>query len=351
MGTALTHVISTKGYEVTVISRDELKVLSINNQDENPYVKGFSGIKFPFRKVNAYTYNEFSEIVKDSGIIILTVPSLALPETLIKIKENIPRDQKVTIVLTSKGADIETGKTPYKLACEIFRTYKAAVVIASVVGFAEGIANKEMTAIMVSSDIQKTNHIRLIKALLQTRYTIIENSFNPNSACLSGLLKNVGSIMIGMCEGTKGYTFSDGQTIKIGENSRWAFINEWSKEMLEIAKQLNIEKSIIEGLVGKVDLGLSSSPSGRNWTFGYRIAVGENIDDVISNIGTVEGIGAARYLDKVTDSKYVRTLVQVLDKEISPKQAVGIVLSDNNALNEESKDSFILRIINSMGTF
>ncbi len=352
LGTALTHTISHKGYKVSVLTRDEFKVSSINNQDENSYVKGFAGIKFPYGKVTAYNYYRFSDVVKSSGIVILTVPSFAIPKTLDLIKESIAKTQRLTIVLTSKGADAKTGETPYRFTQKTFALYPlVSIVVASVVGFAVNITNKEITKVMVSSRYTSRDANRLIRTLLGSRYIIVRKSYDPNGACLAGLLKNVGAIMIGMCEGMKDYTYPDGEKVLIGpENSRGAFVDEWSDEMVGIAKQLGIKRSTIEGLVGKIDLGLSSSPQGRNWTFGNRLATGESIEKIISDLGTVEGIGAARYLDKVVDSKYIRTLVRVLDKEISPIEAVGIVLNDNGQNTKElSEEDSLLSIINNMG--
>jgi len=267
LGTALTHAISHKGYSLSVLTRDEFKASSINNQDTNAYVKDFNDIQFPYGKVSAFTYDQFPSVLADARIIILTVPSFAIVETIELIKASITKAQRIILVITSKGADSESGETPYKFAQKSFRSYPlVSVVVASVVGFAIGIARKELTKILVSSRRSSNDANRIIRTLLSTRYLIVKKSFDPNGACLSGLLKNVGAIMIGMCEGMKGYTFSNGDKVIIGEeNSRWAFVDEWSDDMVDIAKALGIRKRTIEGLVGKIDLGLSSSPKGRNW--------------------------------------------------------------------------------------
>ena len=271
--------------------------------------------------------------MSNSDIIIITTPSLAIPEVLMYIKKYIEKNQRIIIVLTSKGADVESGLTPYEFAQKTFKSYpNISIIVVSVVGFAEGIINREITKALVSSEVKDKKANRAIQTLLGTNYFVTEKSYNPRDVCLCGLLKNAFAIIIGICEGMKNYTYSNGQKVLIGENTRAALVDECSKEMLDIGEKLYIERFMIEGLTGKIDLELSCSPKGRNYNFGCKLAQGEKIKDIIFELGTVEGIGATRYLAKVTGSQYIKILNNVLDEKLSLKKAVGIILNDTNIL-------------------
>lgn len=329
LGTALVHLVGNKGYNINVLTSDTRKIESLRFEGRNLYCKKLSDIDLPTERISIYPYEDAKEIISSSDIIIITVPSGAIPETLELIKQNIKRTQKIIIVLTSKGADTESGKTPYALAREIFRGYRSSIVMLSVVGFARGIANREVTKALVSAKRTNIKDIRIIQALLKTRYFVPEISFNPESACSCGLLKNAFAIIIGICEKKKDYTYYDGQRVTIGENTRAALIDECSKEMLNIGKIRNIKKSMVEGLVGMIDLELSCSLEGRNYRCGRFLAQGKTLEYIISELGTIEGIGATRYLAKVApDSKYIQTLNRLFNEEITLNEGIGIILND-----------------------
>ena len=100
------------------------------------------------------------------------------------------------------------------------------------------------------------------------------------------------------------------------------------EEIAKIARELRINPKIINGLSGIIDFELSCNPEGRNWSFGYRLAGGEKMEDIISDIGTIEGIGATKYLAQKTDSLCISTLNRLLNQEITIHQAAGILLRD-----------------------
>lgn len=337
LGGAFLKIQTDKGYPVNAFFKDENKLLKFQETREHNSKK-VEKLKLPRELVNAYltTDKNFNEIIPKSDIIELTIPSLALPEILNKIeqsfRENLDRlSKQVTIVLTSKGADIETGLTPYKLAKKIFpkRRYpRVSIVLTTVVGFADGIAKGEPPSMLISGRITDKKSIRLIKALLNPGYFVMEHSFHPNDVCLTGMIKNTGAILIGICEGIKTYTFQNGLKIPIEITAKHTFKHVVMGEMRKIAKELGINSSIIEGLAGREDLDLSCNPEGRNWSFGYRLAKGENMEDIISDIGTIEGIGATKYLAQKTDSLCIGTLNKLLNERITLERAAGIILRD-----------------------
>ncbi len=130
---------------------------------------------------------------------------------------------------------------------------------------------------------------------------------------LAGVFKNVMAIAGGVVAGL-GY----------GDNTKGMLITHGLAEMIHIGQTLGIEISPFLGLAGIGDLITTCySPSSRNFTVGFRLAKGEKLDDILSDMEEVaEGVktvAVVRALGKAYrfSSPITQTLYRILFEDQS----------------------------------
>jgi glycerol-3-phosphate dehydrogenase len=110
---------------------------------------------------------------------------------------------------------------------------------------------------------------------------------------LAGALKNVLALGSGFVDG-----------LDFGSNSMAAFVSRGVKEIQILGKEYGADPMTVLSLAGIGDIMMCCYGNlSRNRVCGLRVAKGENLDDVIESIGTVEGVPTVSVLHEVIVEK------------------------------------------------
>lgn len=157
--------------------------------------------------------------------------------------------------------------------------------------FAQEIFNKCPTMVTLAS---KNNDV--LKDLQIKVYCSFFKCYYQNDVVgveLSGAVKNILALGAGFVDGM-GY----------GHNTMAAFVTRGIKEVQLLSLHFGADPLSLFGLSGAGDIMLSCFGGlSRNRITGSRLAKGEKLDDIIAEIGTVEGIPTLKVMHKVVQKR------------------------------------------------
>ncbi|MFA5743787.1 MAG: NAD(P)H-dependent glycerol-3-phosphate dehydrogenase, partial [Candidatus Nanoarchaeia archaeon] len=222
-----------------------------------------------------------AECLKDSEIVVFSVPSAALRDVCEKAKSLILK--KAIIIILSKGLD-ENGRTMSEVIKEYFSN---EIVVVGGPSIANELMNKSLTFVVFASNGLAASKC---KKLFENDYYNIAVSKDVLGVELCSFLKNVYAIYLGIANGL-GY----------GMNTKAALISKCLEEMSFVCETLGAQKDSAYSLAGVGDLITTSlSDDGRNKRFGELVAKGNNAEDAKKIIGqVVEGDNALKILRKI----------------------------------------------------
>ncbi|MEM6726522.1 MAG: NAD(P)H-dependent glycerol-3-phosphate dehydrogenase, partial [Bacteroidota bacterium] len=140
-----------------------------------------------------------------------------------------------------------------------------------------------------------------IQALRSQQFQIY-GTYDLTGAELAGALKNIIALASGILGG-----------LGLGYNLWGLLITRGLIEMIHLGKAMGAQKTAFFGLAGVGDLvATSSSQKSRNYTFGYHLAKGKKVDEIL-NIMTepAEGYRTIEVAKKVSD--YYQTHTPIID--------------------------------------
>lgn len=148
---------------------------------------------------------------------------------------------------------------------------------------------------------------------------------------VGGAVKNVLAIATGLCDG-----------LQLGLNARAALITRGLAEMSRFGLALGARAETFMGLSGLGDLVLTATGDlSRNRRVGQLLAAGQDLAQALASLGHVaEGVHCARtVLQRAgalgVEMPITRAVVELLDGRLSPRQAVGALMS-RTAASESS---------------
>ena len=115
----------------------------------------------------------------------------------------------------------------------------------------------------------------------------------------------------------------------LGASAEAALIARGFAELQRLGHAMGANRETLSGLSGLGDLVLTcSSPKSRNFAYGVAIGKNENLDD----FPLAEGVHTARTAAKLAQkfgvvAPVISTVSDILDKKISPHEAVDLLLS------------------------
>ena len=202
------------------------------------------------------------QALKDADTVVIAIPSNFLPSFI----ENYPAAaKKIPTVLGSKGL----------VNVDLFKDFSEFSVVSGP-AFAEEIMEGQPATLTISS--QKT--IRLFENKQ------VKTEFSPDvlGIVLCGSLKNAYAIGCGY------YDESD--------NARAQLLTEAHRETQKYLLEHGANSETADLACGIGDLILTcSSRSSRNYTCGMKLSAGIDLDDIINELKTIEGINALHDLD------------------------------------------------------
>lgn len=242
------------------------------------------------------------ETALGSDIIIVSTPSFAVCEALLKEKENI-KDQDIIVCSKGFASDekLLSDELEENFGNNIFFLYGPTI--------ASGFNNGELSAMVLAGKTDKTE----IKKNFESDKLRIELSDDIIGVQVGAALKNVVTIFVGIAEGS-GY----------GENTQALVFTRGLEEIEKIGRTLGGKTRTFLGLTCAGDLTLRS----RNRILGVEIGKGRNIEDITEDMGYIpEGLNALKNikgtLKKLNmDSVFIDNLYDIVFENKSPKEII-----------------------------
>lgn len=204
-----------------------------------------------------------------------------------------------------------------KTMSEVIQEESQVVRVGCLAGpnLAKEISEKKPAATVVASHFDEV--IKMGERLLKSDRFLIYGSNDLIGIELCGVLKNIIAVGAGTIAG-----------LELGANSSSLFISRGLVEMVQIGTALGGNASAFLGLAGVGDLiATSGSNLSRNYTVGFRLAKGENIDEILASMEEVaEGIKTIEIIHELSISYKVRcpiteTLYKIIRNEMTVNEA------------------------------
>jgi len=299
-GSAIANILAMNR-KVLLYARDEKVVADIRNKkvhrghQMHPNIEATQDLEF---------------VAKQCDILFPMVPSLHFRDMMRKLSPYLHPYH--ILIHGTKGFDIKLpeGQTieqipkltrhHVKTMSEVIQEESVVVRVGCLAGpnLAKELAQRQPGATVVASHFQEV--IQTGKKLLRNdRFQVYENR-DIVGVEIAGVLKNIIAIASGALSGL-GY----------GENAKGLLISRGAVEMIYLGRALGGDLKAFLGVAGIGDLVTTcNSPMSRNFTVGYRLAKGEKLQDILTDMEEVaEGVNTVRIAKKCADHYKVRALI------------------------------------------
>lgn len=310
-GCALASVYNKAGYNIILWSYKQEEADDIKTNHENKHF--LPGITIPL------SVNITSDIndVFDSDIIFIVVPSFAVKSTLTLLKDNI--SSSTIIGCLSKGLDQSSYKLFSEISDEILPNNP--FVVLSGPSHAEEIAKDITTTLVAASKNLKT--AEYIQKTFSTRTIRIYINDDIVGVQISGALKNIIALAIGICDG-----------MNLGDNTKAALMTRGLSEISRLGIALGAKKDTFSGLSGIGDLIVTcTSLHSRNRRAGILIGQGLSATEAIKKVNmTVEGYTCTKIAYNLSqkyniDVPIINEAYNILYKNKNPQLALKDLLN------------------------
>jgi len=307
--TAIVYILTTKRHNVNWFFRNEENIKYIKEYHRNPnYLRD---LELKVKRINFYT--SVKELVNDSDVILLAIPSAFLLDLIKDIEPKIWREKY--IVSAIKGLLTEKNLSIFQYFTQELYVPKKNLIVVAGPSHAEEIALGRKTYLTLGT-INKRLGNRLcrmfrIKKFLHTRYT--DDILGIEYAAV---LKNIYAIGIGIAHGL-GY----------GDNFIAILFSKAAQETKDFLEKLHITNRnlLTSPYIG--DLVVTTySPFSRNRTFGSMIGKGYSVKAAQMEMSMVaEGYYNAKSIHEINnklkvDITFAETVYQILYENASPRR-------------------------------
>lgn len=263
-GTALAVLLARNDVAVSLWGRTEDEIESISSRREN--LRYLPGVALPELIVPT------PEFPSNVNFWLIAVPSSAVREVVCLLP-----DGDITVVMASKGLEIETAKRMSEILHEERPEAKACAISGPnlAVELARGIPT---ASVIAAKDLEVADWVR---ARFMCRSFRAYTSLDVVGVELGGALKNVLALGAGMSDG-----------LGFGDNTKGALLARGLREMATLGQEYGAEYSTFMGLSGVGDLFATAvSKLSRNYRVGRMLAEGLTLDRALNEIGQVaEGV-------------------------------------------------------------
>ena len=282
-GTALAHLMATKGNEVTLWHREPAVAEAINATHRNP--KYLKDIDLPASLTGTAMLHE---AVEDKDLVISVVPSHAVRDVIGRAAEHLGPD--TILVSASKGIENETLLTMHGVFKEVLpKTLWSNVAFLGGPSFAREVASKLPTAVSIAAEDPEL--AKRAQAAFSSPYMRAYTTSDVIGVELGGSLKNVLAIGAGIAEG-----------LKFGHNTRAALITRGLAEMARMGMRMGANPLTFAGLGGLGDLILTCTGAlSRNRKVGLLLGQGKTMAQIREEMDQVaEGIKTAGSIEHLS---------------------------------------------------
>jgi glycerol-3-phosphate dehydrogenase (NAD(P)+) len=237
-------------------------------------------ILFPVPVILPETLNlthSLSEAVEDADVLLLVVTATGTREVLARLREEIKIPKDVVLINASKGIEFPGLKRMSEVFAEELPDNPYAVLSGPTLAkeVLEGLPTASSIACRDAQIAEKLQH-----DLSRDLFRLYSNT-DVTGVELGGALKNVFAI-------ASGYL----RTKKLGDNACAALLTRGLAEMTCFAEALGADRKTLYGMSGLGDLlATCNSPLSRNYQVGARLAQGESLEHILSDMRVVaEGV-------------------------------------------------------------
>ncbi len=308
-GTALSMVLADNDHEVRLWGHKKDQIDEVNQKHTNE--KYLPGIKLP---TSIKGYYLLEEALVGIDTIVLAVPTKAIREVLKNICLVIKTP--LTVVHVSKGIEPDTFmRVSEIIEDEMPEHLLKNVVVLSGPSHAEEVSLRHPTTVTVSSKNLKA--AEFVQDLFINQHFRVYTNPDIIGVEIGGALKNIIALAAGITDGL-GY----------GDNAKAALITRGLAEIARLGMAMGANPLTFSGLTGIGDLIVTcTSVHSRNWRAGNMLGKGQNLDQVLENMGmVVEGV-------RTTKAAYQ------LANKLNVKMPITFALYDVLFNNKNAKDA------------
>jgi len=288
-GSCLADHLGDSSHTVYMWSRSENLVRHFNEHHRNPdflqdhaFSEGIQAIgpEFPSK-----------EIVNEVDVLLFAIPTEGVRSTLTDLKPALRMQKLPLLIFVNKGVEIGSRALTLEIVADTCGPEVAKVAtFISGPSFAKEIVTRQPTSVSVAS--LSTEHAEKASNLFHQPWFRCYTLDDPIGVELAGALKNVYAIAAGICDG-----------LGFMNNTRAMLITRGLSEMTRIATAYGANPLTFLSLAGVGDLFLTcTSSTSRNYTVGFRLGKGEQLDHIIKTLGSVaEGVTTAKGLKEMID--------------------------------------------------
>ncbi len=276
-GTCLAQHLAEKGYHVTMWSRSQAVVDSINTSRKNP--KYLNTINLSPRL--SATSNIDAKLMAAVSVVVHVTPTQTMREVLGQLKSYWRNE--LLLICAAKGIEMGRLLLPGDIIGDVLGPdVEARAAFLSGPSFASEIVARQPTAVTVAS--KSADSANWAQELFHAAHFRVYTSDDPIGLEVAGALKNIVAIAAGASVG-----------IGFQMNSRAALITRGLAEITRVGMAMGANPLTFKGLSGVGDLFLTcTSEKSRNFSVGYRLGKGESLEAVLASVGVAEGVSTTK---------------------------------------------------------
>jgi glycerol-3-phosphate dehydrogenase (NAD(P)+) len=314
-GTALAMVLADNGHEVRLWGHNPSQIDEINQQHTN--TKYLPEITLPATIVG---YSSIKEALSGIKTVIMAVPTKAIREVIRKMAD--VHSEPLLIVHVSKGIEPDSLlRISEMIEEEMPANILAGVVVLSGPSHAEEVSLRHPTTVTVSAkNMESAESIQDL--FINSNFRVYTNP-DLIGVEIGGALKNIIALAAGISDGL-GY----------GDNAKAALITRGLAEIARLGVKMGASPLTFSGLTGIGDLIVTcTSVHSRNWRAGNLLGRGQNLDEVLENMGmVVEGVRTTKAAYQLAEKFGVNmpitnALYNILFNGVNSKDAVDDLMS------------------------
>ena len=270
-GVALAYLLNNNGHDVKIWSYSQEEADMINKEKKCKFL--------PEQTLpdNLPCYTSLEEAIKDTEIILIVTPSMAIRSTLNNMKPFVKDDQ--VFLLCSKGMEPDTQKVFTEVIEEIYPNNKVAAL--SGPSHAEEVIKLLPTAVVIASKDEEL--LGTLQDTFMCEHFRVYTNTDILGVELGGSLKNIIALCCGIAHG-----------LGFGDNALAALITRGLLEISRIGIAVGADMQTFYGLTGLGDLFVTcSSVHSRNRKCGILLGQGLTLEEAKKQVGmVVEGVNA-----------------------------------------------------------
>lgn len=308
--------------DVLLFSRQQEVVTRINELHENLGYKLDSRIR---------ATRSLEEICSSCSLIFPVVPSENFRETCAAMSPYLSPAH--VLIHATKGLDIagirlaeltkvNISRKNIHTMSEVIRQETSVLRVGCLAG---PNLYREIMASQPAASVIASEYDEVIKAgseVLSSRMFFVFGSYDLLGAEMAGALKNIIALGSGMLAG-KG----------MGKNLEAMLITRGLREMIELGRCIGSSSKSFLGTAGIGDLiATATSPSSRNFNFGFRLGKGEKLRDIIGTLDeVVEGVRTVRIANQLAKHYHLRVpiinmIYSVVFEDLSIEKAIQFLM-------------------------